>query len=103
MLDQYEIDFSRLDYPALTARERDLLKSRAVKRAHAERNDAMRQALLGAWAPLRRAALAVCEAYRARRRRRRTASELYALSDRTLNDIGVTRCEIDALAFGGRA
>jgi uncharacterized protein YjiS (DUF1127 family) len=40
---------------------------------------------------------------RVRLARRRAAGELRSLNDRELKDIGVCRCEINALVFAGRA
>jgi uncharacterized protein YjiS (DUF1127 family) len=40
---------------------------------------------------------------RARLARHRAAAELHSLNDRELKDIGVCRCEINAIVFAGRA
>lgn len=50
------------------------------------------------FAMLLRIAIRIAE----RRRRRRAFLELYALDDRTLNDIGISRCEIHDRVYGRR-
>jgi len=103
MLNQYEIDFGRIDYPALTPRDRDQLKSWAAQVAHDDRDETIRRAIRGLAVFLWKLPVRLFSAYRRWRRRKWTASELHALSDRTLTDIGVSRCEIDSLSFAGRA
>jgi uncharacterized protein YjiS (DUF1127 family) len=100
------IDFSMLDYRRLTAEERVVVKRWALARAHAERSRALREMLAGFAAFLRKLAVMTvqwCKARRTRRAQSIAAAELRSLSDHELKDIGVCRCEINALAFGGRA
>lgn len=100
------IDFSMLDYRHLSAEERAAVKRWALTRAHAERSRVLRGMLAGVAAFLRRLAHLTVQwwkAQRARRARSIAAAELRSLSDRELKDIGVCRCEINALVFAGRA
>jgi uncharacterized protein YjiS (DUF1127 family) len=97
-----KIDFGRIDYPALTPRERDRLKCWAIQRAHDERTEALRRGLGRLATLLWRLPGATLQAYLLCRRRRRGVAELRAQNDRTLADIGIARCEIDAVAFGRR-
>jgi uncharacterized protein YjiS (DUF1127 family) len=100
------IDFSILDYRRRTAEERTAVKRMALARAHAARRQALHEMLAGLAIFLRKlAAMAVhwFKTWRARHARSIAAAELRSLSDRELKDIGVCRCEINALAFAGRA
>ncbi len=100
-----DIDFSRLDYAALGNRERALVLRRAMERAHVERSQALWRMIAALAVGLRRMAAAAVQwhaDYRQRRRRQSEAATLNALSDRTLKDIGVARCEIDRLVVSGR-
>jgi uncharacterized protein YjiS (DUF1127 family) len=100
------IDFSMLDYRRLTAEERVVVKRWALARAHAERSRALREMLAGFAAFLRKLAVMTvqwCKARRTRRAQSIAAAELRSLSDHELKDIGFCLCEINALAFGGRA
>ena len=100
------IDLSMLDYRRLTAEQRVAVKRQAIARAHAERRRAFREALAGLAGILRKPAVMIvrrCKALRARHARSIAAAKLRSLSDRELKDIGVCRCEINALVFAGRA
>lgn len=100
------INFSMLDYRDLSAEQRIAIKRQAIARAHAERSRAFRIMLAGLVAILRRSAVTIVrfsKALRARRARSIAATQLRSLSDRELKDIGVCRCEINALVFAGRA
>jgi uncharacterized protein YjiS (DUF1127 family) len=100
------IDFTMWDYPRLTAEQRDAVKRLAIARAHAERSRALREMLSGFAAFLRKLAgmtVQWCKARRTRRAQYMAAAELHSLNDLELKDIGICRCEINALAFGGRA
>jgi uncharacterized protein YjiS (DUF1127 family) len=90
-----DLDFGTLDYRALCAEQRHLIARRALRRAHAERSEMLRRLIAAVAAGWR--------AYRERRRLRLAAAELEALSDCELKDIGIGRCEIYSLTFGGRA
>jgi uncharacterized protein YjiS (DUF1127 family) len=100
------IDISMLDYRRLTAEQRIAVKREAIARAHAERRRAFREVLAGLAALLSKPALVIarrCKALRARHAQSIAAAKLRSLSDRELKDIGVCRCEINALVFAGRA
>jgi len=100
------IDLSILDYRRLTAEERTAVKRLALARAYAARRQALHEMLAGLTIFLRKLAVMAVhgfQACRARRARSIAAAELRSLSDHELKDIGVCRCEINALAFAGRA
>jgi uncharacterized protein YjiS (DUF1127 family) len=91
------IDFSKLDYRQLPPEQRIVVRRLALARAHAARRQALQETLLVVTSALWH------EAMRVRLARRRAAGELRSLNDRELKDIGVCRCEINALVFAGRA
>jgi uncharacterized protein YjiS (DUF1127 family) len=100
------IDFTKVDYAALSGAERARLRLLAEENAKAERSETLRRMIAGLAAGLHRAAFAVPEvyaAYRLRRRRRLALAELRGLDDHTLKDMGVCRCNIESLIFAGRA
>jgi uncharacterized protein YjiS (DUF1127 family) len=100
-----EIDFPAIDFSLLSSEQRERLKRHAIHRAKDDRDLALRAMFTGLAAWLRRTGSAVVQwraANRKRRACRHAAAELNALDDRALKDIGVSRCEIGALAFGGR-
>jgi uncharacterized protein YjiS (DUF1127 family) len=105
MPERFEIDFGRLDYPALSPGERDQVRRWVVQRAQADRTEARRRLAGGLAALVRGGAAAVASRWRARldrRRKRLAAARLKALDDAALKDMGVCRCEIDSIAFAGR-
>jgi len=95
------LDFGTFDYRALGPEQRGRLERRAQARAHAERSEALR-AMAGGLASLLRKAAVAYRAHRLRRRRQFSAARLYALDDRALKDIGVSRSEIPARVLAGR-
>ena|SRR5262245_42550756 len=100
------IDFSTLDYRQLPAEQRAAVRRLALARAHAARRQAMRHTLAGIAVLLRKFVVTIVlwhKAMRVRLARHRAATELNSLNDRELKDIGVCRCEINALVFAGRA
>jgi uncharacterized protein YjiS (DUF1127 family) len=100
------IDFSMLDYRRLPAEQRTEVRRLAVARAHAARRQALHDMLAGMAVFLRKVVVTTVlwhKGLRARLARHRAAAELHSLNDRELNDIGVCRCEINALVFAGRA
>lgn len=104
MPDYQDIDFSRLDYAALSNRQRALVLRQAMERAHVERSQAMWRMIAAVTAGFRRIAGGIAQwygEYRQRRRRQSEVAVLYALDDHALKDIGVARCEIDRLVVTG--
>jgi uncharacterized protein YjiS (DUF1127 family) len=100
------IDFSVLDSRQLPAEQRAAVRRLALARAHAARRQALQEMLAGMAAFLRklvRLTVLWHKTLRARLVRHRAAAELHSLNDRELKDIGVCRCEINALVFAGRA
>lgn len=100
------IDLSILDYRRLTAEERTAVKRLALARAYAARRQALHEMLAGLAIFFRKLTVMAVhwfKVWRTRRARSIAAAELRSLSDRELKDIGVCRCEINALAFAGRA
>jgi uncharacterized protein YjiS (DUF1127 family) len=100
------IDFSKLDYRQLPPEQRIVVRRLALARAHAARRQALQETLAGIAVFLRTLVVTSAlwhEAMRVRLARRRAAGELRSLNDRELKDIGVCRCEINALVFAGRA
>ena len=100
------IDFSVLDFRRLPAEQRAAVRRLALARAHAARRQALQETLGGIAVFLRKLAVTSAhwhKAMRMRLARRRAAAELRSLNDRELKDIGVCRCEINALVFAGRA
>ena len=99
-----DIDFSCLDYRALSNDQRARVLRMAMERAHAERSETLWRVLVAIAAGFRRIARVITRwygGYRRRRCRRSGAAELYAFSDHMLKDIGVARCEIDRLVVTG--
>jgi len=99
------INFTVLGYRRLTAEERAAVKCWAIARAHAERSRALREMLAGFAAILWKLVVMTMQwskTCRARYAQYMAAAELRSLNDFELKDIGVCRCEINALAFGGR-
>jgi len=110
MPNQSRFDFSRLDYRTLTAGQKDALLRWADQRARIERALAFRAGLAVLWAFQRQVIAAAAAAFadwrraaRARRDHAAATIELGALNDRTLKDIGVSRCEVPAVARVGKA
>ncbi|HTT48580.1 MAG TPA: DUF1127 domain-containing protein [Pseudolabrys sp.] len=109
MLDKDEIDFSSVDYSALSWEEKACLRRRAIARAGIERNQALRQGFAAFFRPLRRiggriyAAFVAWRKMRRRRREEATAiAELRGLDDLMLKDMGITRGDIvDVVRDGG--
>ena len=100
------IDFSVLDYRHLPAEQRAAVRRMALARAHAARGQALQEMLAGMAVFLQKLVgtpVRWHKALRARLVRHRAAAELHSLKDRELKDIGVCRCEINALVFAGRA
>jgi uncharacterized protein YjiS (DUF1127 family) len=100
-----DIDFSRLDYRALSSDQRAWVLRQIVKRAHVERGLALWRMSVALVGGLRRMGAVVVDWYasfRQRRRRRSEAAVLYAFNDHMLKDIGVARCEVDRLVESGR-
>jgi len=101
-----EIDISAVQLGHLTPEGRIALKRLIIARAHAERSRILREMLAGFAGLLRRLGATVLRWIAARRLRHAqyvAAAELRSLSDRELKDMGICRCEINALAFAGRA
>ena len=99
-----DIDFSRLDYRALSSGQRARMLRQAMERAHVQRSETLWRMIAALAVGLRRMAGAIAQwygEYRWRRRRRSEAAVLYALDDHTLMDIGIARCEIDRLVVTG--
>ena len=115
-----EFEFGAFDYTTLTPTQRNSVLHQAIRRAHAERDAAIRDLVQGlrlslgrnaarATAAARKAAGDIgCRAvslwarYRAWRRRRIAAAELHALDDRELKDAGLRRCEIESVLHFGQ-
>src|SRR4029450_13143396 len=100
------IDFSVLDYRQLPAEQRAEVRRLALARAHAARRQALQEMLAGMAVCLRKLVVTTVlwdKDLRARLARHRAAAELHSLNDRELKDIGVCRCEINAIVFAGRA
>jgi len=100
------IDFSMLDYRQLPAEQRAAVRRLALARAHAARRQALQDTLAGIAVFLRKVAVMTVrwhKALRARLDKYKAAAELRSLDDRLLKDIGVCRCEINAIVFAGRA
>ena len=100
-----DIDFSRLDYWALSNDQRARVLRHVMEQAHVQRSETLWRMLVAMAAGFRRIAGVIaqwCGEYRWRRRRRSGAAELYAFSDHMLKDIGVARCEIDRLVVDDR-
>jgi uncharacterized protein YjiS (DUF1127 family) len=115
-----EFDLSFLDDLSRPWEQRQMMRDAIVRRAHAERNDAIGRALVrllsAPWRTARFAydaahlvgggcAAALAGWWRARaerRERRRGIAELEALSDRELWDIGLRRGEINSAVHHGR-
>jgi|SRR4030095_11549198 uncharacterized protein YjiS (DUF1127 family) len=99
------IDFSVLDYRQLPAEQRAAVRRLALARAHAARRQALQEMLAIAvfWRKLVVTTLLWHKVLRARLARRRAVAELRSLTDRELKDIGVCRCEINAIVFASRA
>lgn len=100
------IDFSMLDYRQLPAEQRAAVRRLALARAHAARRQALQDTLDGIAVFLRKVAVMTVrwhKALRARLDKYKAAAELRSLDDRLLKDIGVCRCEINAIVFAGRA
>src|SRR5262245_15649960 len=100
------IDFSMLDYRRLPAEQRAEVRLLALARAHAARRQALQEMLAGMAVFLRKLVVAPVlwhKDLRERFARHRAAAELRSLNDRELKDIGVCRCEINAIVFAGRA
>jgi uncharacterized protein YjiS (DUF1127 family) len=100
------IDFSVLAFRQLPAEQRAAVRRLALARAHAARRQALQEMLAGIAVFLRKLVgktLLRYTALRARLARHRAAAELRSLNDRELKDIGVCRCEINAIVFAGRA
>ena len=96
-----EIDFSTFDYRVLTLDDINELKIAAFRRAHEERTEYLRSlpralggVLQGLWAVAGRAWVA----HRARRRWQAEIAELRGFDERALKDIGMTRCDVAAVA-----
>ena len=109
MLEQGEINRAALDYRNLTVDQRALLKQRILARAHAERRQAIRDAIVGLVPLLARIGLRVgsfvANWWKASRRRHIEAAayaELHALDDIMLKDMGISRSEIGAVVRGNR-
>jgi uncharacterized protein YjiS (DUF1127 family) len=100
------IDFSMLDYRRLPAEQRAEVRRLALARAHAARRQALQEMLAGMAVCMRKLVVTTVlwhKDLRARLARHRAAAELHSLNDRELKDIGVCRCEINAIVFAGRA
>jgi uncharacterized protein YjiS (DUF1127 family) len=100
------IDFSALDYRQLPAEQRAAVRRLALALAHAARRQALQEMLAGIavfWRKLVVTTVVWHKVLRARLARRRAVAELRSLTDRELKDIGVCRCEINAIVFAGRA
>jgi len=100
-----EIDLSTFDYRALTLDQINELKSAAFRRAHEEREEYLRSVarrisalLRGLWATPG----GIWVRYRAYRRWRNDINVLRKMSDSTLKDIGITRVDVEALAYRRR-
>jgi uncharacterized protein YjiS (DUF1127 family) len=94
-------------YNGLAPGEWDKARARIIRRAEAARAQALRDLAGVVLRPLRIAAWAVAatagswwRAYALRRERNAAVRELRALDDRTLKDIGISRCEIDWVVDG---
>jgi uncharacterized protein YjiS (DUF1127 family) len=104
MLNQDETDFASVDYRGLSGEQRAQLKQRIIARAHAERRQAMQDAIAGLARLLVRVAargIAMIAPWWAASRRRRAIAaaidELQALDDYMLKDMGISRGEIGAV------
>jgi uncharacterized protein YjiS (DUF1127 family) len=96
------IDFSMLDYRRLPAEQRAEVRRLALARAHAARRQALQEMLAGMAVCMRKLVVTTVlwhKDLRARLARHRAAAELHSLNDRELKDIGVCRCEINAIVF----
>lgn len=109
MLRRDEIDFSTIDYRALTPEQWALVKKQVVARAHAERSQALRDSIAALWAIPRQIggrALAFVAHWRTAARARRTAAadiaKLHRLDDRMLADVGIRRGDVSAVVRGGK-
>ena len=100
-----DIDFSRLDYRALSNDQRARVLRHVMEQAHVQRSQTLWRMLVAMAAGFRRIAGGIAQwygEYRWRRRRRSEAAALYAFNDHMLKDIGVARCEIDWVVEAGR-
>ena len=105
MSDQDEIDIATFDYRALTLDQINELKSAAFRRAHEERIEAFRSfsrrvgaALHWLWVAPGRVRLR----HRMHRRWRADIAVLRKMNDHALKDIGLTRVDVEALAYRRR-
>jgi uncharacterized protein YjiS (DUF1127 family) len=77
------------DVRHLTPQQWTALRKAIIGRAHAERNRAIRQMVMGAFRALR-------EGWRRRRRRQEARAALCSMTAYELRDIGLSRCGIEA-------
>src|SRR5262245_42955918 len=110
------IDGNTLDYNRLAPEEWDRRRRDLIRRAHADRAQALRDIIAGGVRALRTAAISAVlgaaaetavttarkwwRAYSLWRERKAAVRELRALDDRTLRDIGVNRSEIEWVVYG---
>jgi uncharacterized protein YjiS (DUF1127 family) len=107
MLTDDEIELGTFDWRVLTPDEREALRQWAIRRGLAERDAVIRATFRGMWSRLRSlanvvqaggaAALNWWPSYLVNRKRKIAVTELLALDDRVLKDIGVSRSEILAV------
>jgi uncharacterized protein YjiS (DUF1127 family) len=113
-----EIDFSALDYQALSPAQRRAVVQVVVREARVARAKEIAAVARAAWQGVSRTAtlgwralrsvgraasaatMAAWQRHQERRRLRRAAAQLYAMDDRALRDIGLRRGEIEFAVSG---
>jgi uncharacterized protein YjiS (DUF1127 family) len=99
-----EDDFSSLNLKDLSPQDWDLLRRRAIERAHRTRSELMK-ALVGRFftavgrgvSEAARAGSVALARWRSRRRDRAAIARLQSLDDYVLKDIGIQRTEIESV------
>jgi uncharacterized protein YjiS (DUF1127 family) len=102
MLSDDEIDSCVLNYRALAPADRQAFKQEVIRRAHIERDAVIRAVFHRLWSSLLTGTAVfhyLWAAYRKRRERRIGMSELFALDDNMLKDMGISRSEIIAAVY----
>jgi len=100
-----EIDPATFDYRVLTLDEINALKSAAIRRAHAERAEALRSFGRRVGVVLRWLSEACGHAWARHQKHRNWRADILALrrmNDCALKDIGLTRLDVEALAYRDR-